>query len=132
MKVQLQDQSVRLRLDEAELARLLAGESVENMTRFGGIEGWGMAVSLHGGEQPVLLDGGTFCRLVLPRPAVEALAARLPCRDGLPFEIALEDGSQLQLQFDGRARQRAPARGHPPQHRFIGLTFVRGRGETGL
>ena len=29
MKVQLQDQSVRLRLDEAELARLLAGESVE-------------------------------------------------------------------------------------------------------
>ena len=51
MKVQLQDQSVRLRLDEAELARLLAGESVENMTRFGGIEGWGMAVSLHGGER---------------------------------------------------------------------------------
>lgn len=110
MKVQLQDQSVRLRLDEAELARLLAGESVENMTRFGGIEGWGMAVSLHGGDQPVLLDGGTFCRLVLPRPAVEALAARLPCRDGLPFDIALEDGGQLQLQFDVDARQRAPAR----------------------
>ena len=70
------------------------------MTRFGGIEGWGMAVSLHGGEQPVLLDGGTFCRLVLPRSAVEALATRLPCRDGLPFAITLEDGSQLQLQFD--------------------------------
>ncbi|HEL7749481.1 DUF7009 family protein [Stenotrophomonas maltophilia] len=111
MKVQLQDQSVRLRLDEAELARLLAGESVENMTRFGGIEGWGMAVSLHGGEQPVLLDAGTFCRLVLPRPAVEALAARLPCRDGLPFDIALEDGGQLQLQFDVDVRDSVRQRG---------------------
>ena len=111
MKVQLQDQSVRLRLDEAELARLLAGESVENMTRFGGIEGWGMAVSLHGGEQSVLLDGGTFCRLVLPRSAVEALAGRLPCRDGLPFDIALEDGSQLQLQFDVDVRDSVRQRG---------------------
>ena len=114
MKVQLQDQSVRLRLDEAELACLLAGESVENMTRFGGIEGWGMAVSLHGGEQPVLLDGGTFCRLVLPRGAVEALAARLPCRDGLAFDLTLEDGSQLRLQFDvdvrDSVRQRGPHR----------------------
>ncbi len=65
MKVQLQDQSVRLRLDEAELAR----------------------------------------------PAVEALAGRLPCRDGLPFEIALEDGSQLQLQFDVDVRDSVRQRG---------------------
>ncbi|HDS1581511.1 hypothetical protein [uncultured Stenotrophomonas sp.] len=118
MKVQLQDQSVRLRLDEAELARLLAGESVENMTRFGGAEGWGLAVSLHGGEQPVLLDGGTFCRLVLPRDAVLSLSARLPCRDGLSFELALEEGGLLQLQFDvdvrDSVRQRGPARRSEP------------------
>ena len=78
MKVQLQQQSMRLRVDEEELARLLAGESVENLTRFGGSGGWGAALSLHAGDQAVLLDGGTFCRLVLPREAVQALAERLP------------------------------------------------------
>ena len=36
------------------LGQLLAGETVENMTRFGGNGGWGTAVSLHGGDQAVL------------------------------------------------------------------------------
>lgn len=111
MKVQLQDQAMRLRLDEAELARLLAGDSVENLTRFGGGGGWGTAVSLHGGEQAVLLDGGTDCRLVLPRTAVEALAARLPCRDGLAFPLYLDDGTTLQLQFDVDVRDSVRQRG---------------------
>lgn len=100
MKVQLQEQTMRLRLDEAELAQLLAGETVENLTRFGGSGGWGTAVSLHGGETPVLLDSGTDCRLVLPRASVEDLAASLPCRDGLAFALYLDDGTTLQLQLD--------------------------------
>ncbi|MCU1161104.1 hypothetical protein [Stenotrophomonas maltophilia] len=118
MKVQLQQQSMRLRVDEEELARLLAGESVENLTRFGGSGGWGVALSLHAGDQAVLLDGGTFCRLVLPRQAVESLAGRLPCRDGLGFGIALDDDSMLQLQFDvdvrDSMRQRGPQRRSEP------------------
>ena len=56
MKVQLQRQAVRLRVDEEELAQLLAGESVENLTRFGGDRGWGMVLSLHAGQQAVLLE----------------------------------------------------------------------------
>lgn len=111
MKVQLQDQAMRLRLDEAELAQLRAGESVENLTRFGGNGGWGTAVSLHGGDQAVLLDGGTYCRLVLPREAVEALAGRLPCRDGLAFPLYLDDGTTLQLQFDVDVRDSVRQRG---------------------
>lgn len=111
MKVQLQQQSMRLRVDEEELARLLVGESVENLTRFGGSGGWGVALSLHAGDQAVLLDGGTFCRLVLPREAVEALAARLPCREGRGFGIALDDDSMLQLQFDVDVRDSVRQRG---------------------
>ncbi|MHC1652004.1 hypothetical protein ACODUL_01735 [Stenotrophomonas maltophilia] len=111
MKVQLQQQSMRLRVDEEELARLLAGESVENLTRFGGSGGWGVALSLHGGEQAVLLDGGTFCRWVLPRAGVAALAQRLPCRDGLGFSIALDDDSTLHLQFDVDVRDSLRQRG---------------------
>lgn len=111
MKVQLQEQAMRLRLDEAELAQLLAGESVENLTRFGGNGGWGTAVSLHGGDQAVLLDGGTYCRLVLPREAVDGLAGRLPCRDGLGFALYLDDGTTLQLQFDVDVRDSVRQRG---------------------
>lgn len=111
MKVQLQEQTMRLRLDEAELAQLLAGETVENLTRFGGNGGWGTALSLHGGEQAVLLDGGTDCRLVLPRASVEDLAARLPCRDGLAFALYLDDGTTLQLQCDVDVRDSVRQRG---------------------
>ena len=35
MKVQIQSQSLRLRIDESELARLLAGEVLENQTWLG-------------------------------------------------------------------------------------------------
>ncbi|HIE5355212.1 TPA: hypothetical protein ACXNP2_003924 [Stenotrophomonas maltophilia] len=112
MKVQLQRQSMRLRVDEEELAALLAGDSLENLTRFGGTGGWGTALSLHGGDQAVLLDGGTVCRLVLPRDAVQGLAARLPSRDGLEFSIALDDDSSLQLQFDVDVRDSMRQRGH--------------------
>jgi len=111
MKVQLQEQTMRLRLDEAELATLLAGETVENLTRFGGSGGWGTAVSLHGGESAVLLDSGTDCRLVLPRGSVEDLAGRLPCRDGLSFALYLDDGATLQLQFDVDVRDSVRQRG---------------------
>ncbi|AWH17781.1 hypothetical protein C1922_10950 [Stenotrophomonas sp. ZAC14D2_NAIMI4_7] len=96
MKVELQRQSLRLSLDHGELTALLSGESVENMTRFGGLEGWGLALSLHAGEQPVLLDGGTFCRLVLPRATVQPLAER----GTAPVQqvLYLDDGSTLQVQ----------------------------------
>ena len=36
MKIQLQGQSLRLRIDESELARLQVGESIENLTRLPG------------------------------------------------------------------------------------------------
>ncbi|WP_340571321.1 hypothetical protein [Stenotrophomonas sp. G106K1] len=115
MKVLLQRQAIRLRVNEEELARLLAGDSVENLTQFGSDYGWGVAVSLHAGEQAELLHGGgTYCRLMLPHEMIQALATRLPCRDGLGIRIALDDDSVLQLQFDvdvrDSLRQRGPHR----------------------
>lgn len=96
MKVELHEQSLRLCLDPAELHALLGGETVENMTRFGGVEGWGLALSLHAGEQPVLLDGGNFCRLVLPRATVQPLAE--PGTAPLQQVVYLDDDSTLQVQ----------------------------------
>ncbi|MDG6746033.1 hypothetical protein QCF01_16720, partial [Staphylococcus aureus] len=99
------------------MLNLMAGESVENLTRFGGDRGWGMVLSLHAGQQAVLLEGSEYCRLMLPREAVQSLALRLPCRDGLGFGIALDDDISLQLQFDvdvrDSLRQRGPHRRAP-------------------
>ncbi|WP_234412093.1 hypothetical protein [Stenotrophomonas sp. YAU14D1_LEIMI4_1] len=96
MKVELQQQSLHLCLAPAELQALLGGETVENMTRFGGVEGWGLALSLHAGDQPVLLDGGTFCRLVLPRTTLQPLADA----GSVPVQqvLYLDDGGTLQVQ----------------------------------
>lgn len=97
MKVQLHQQSLRLQVALGDLQTLLAGETIENVTGFGSSGGWTVAVSLHGGEQPVLLDGGTFCRVVLPRATVEALAPS-PGPD-LSLPIYLDDGQVLQVQL---------------------------------
>lgn len=98
MKVHLKAQAVQLWLAPAELATLLAGETIENVTGFGASGGWTMALSLHGGDAPVLLDGATFCRIVLPRQPVEALAP-LPATEGLAFRIYLDDGNVIALQL---------------------------------
>ncbi|MGE6333280.1 hypothetical protein [Stenotrophomonas sp. NPDC077659] len=99
MRVLLQEQCMQVGLQKAELAQLLAGESVENLTRFGGSGGWAVAVSLHDGDQAVLLDGGTHCRLVLPRSALQGLAAGMAERDCLHFPLYLDDGTTLQLRI---------------------------------
>lgn len=98
MRVQLQGQALRLRIDEAELARLLAGETVTNATYWpdgdrglqqlilGSDNGWHRA------------DDGW--RVTLADADVRALAARLPSREGLRVEIAGRDGTRLKVLFD--------------------------------
>lgn len=86
MKVQLQGQTLRLRIDERELTALLAGGLIANLTRFGQGSGWGMELFLHEGSC-VRLQAAEALRVWLPREDVAALQARLPSRDGLVFEI---------------------------------------------
>ncbi|KRG43958.1 hypothetical protein ARC78_06445 [Stenotrophomonas pictorum JCM 9942] len=113
MKVQIHRQSIRLRIDEAELARLLAGQRVENHTRLAAERCWSQTLRLvPSGE--VLITGDTaILQISLPRDAVLALQARLPCRDGLSFDVAA-GGEPLQLRLDvdirDSLRQRGPSR----------------------
>lgn len=98
MRVQLQEQSLRLRIDEAELAALLAGGTVENTTRWpdGRDERQQLALAAqHGWER-----SGDGWRINLADAAVRELAARLPSRDGLSFELAVPGGGALQILFD--------------------------------
>jgi hypothetical protein len=98
MKVQQQGQTLRLRIDEAELATLLAGGTVENATHWpdGRNECQQLALAAQHGWQRV--DVGW--RIELAESAVRELAARLPSRDGLSFELAAPSGSALAVLFD--------------------------------
>lgn len=111
MKVQIQSQSLRLRIDESELARLLAGEVLENQTWLVGTPGsLSQRLQLHDMAE-ALLDGDTHALMItLPREDVLALQARLPCRDGLSFVLPAQ-ALPLQLQFDVDVRDSVRQRG---------------------
>lgn len=100
MKVQQQGQALRLRIDEAELARLLAGEVVENATRWPDGRVQAQRVVLAAATAWQRGDDG-WC-VQLPAAEVRALASRLPSRDGLGFAL-----HGLDLSFDVDVRDSA-------------------------
>lgn len=111
MKLQLQGQSVRLRIDEAELARLLAGEAVVNRTLLGATSGFSQSLLLGQDETPAIAlhDGGWH--VVLPAGAVADYVERLPCRHALSFELGMEGGARLSLDFEVDVRDSLLSRG---------------------
>ena len=100
MKGQRQGQSLRVRISEAELARLQAGEAVANLTRLPGGENWRHEVGLVGGDEPSLLAVQGGWTLSLPRALLQPYVARLPCRDGLGFRVPVEEGPDLEVDFE--------------------------------
>ncbi|HET7299612.1 MAG TPA: hypothetical protein VFJ01_03080 [Oleiagrimonas sp.] len=98
MRVQQQEQSLRLRIDEAELARLLAGETAQNETCWpdGRVERQRLALAEQLDWQR---DDDGWC-IVLPASEVRALAARLPSRDGLTWDMPVPGGEVLRILFD--------------------------------
>jgi hypothetical protein len=113
MKVQIHGQSIRLRIDEAELTRLLAGELLENRTRLAMQRYWSQSLRLVPTGEALITGDAAILQFGLPRDAVLALQARLPSRDGLSFEV-VTGGEPVQLQFDvdvrDSLRQRGPSR----------------------
>lgn len=98
MRVQQQQQSLRLRIDEAELAALLAGGTTGNETRWpdGHAERHQLVLAAQHGWQRSS-DGW---RVALVEADVRELAARLPSRDGLQFELVVPGGATLNVLFD--------------------------------
>lgn len=106
MKLQLQTGNARLRLDEAELARLLAGEMlVLTIAPWPGAD-WCLEVAL---GTALTLRREPRLQLQLPRATVEAYATTLPRRDACAF--ALADDFDLRLEIDVRDSVRMRGRG---------------------
>jgi hypothetical protein len=107
MKVQLQGQTLRFRVDEAELAALQAGQVVENLTRIPG-GSLRQSVVLAEAALPALEDGA---HLQLPRALLEPYVARLPCRDALAIRLPLDDGETIEVDFEVDVRDSVRHRG---------------------
>ena len=133
MKVQLQGQSLRLRIDEDELAVLLAGGDVVNATQAAPgagvrqqvrlLPGAPQASDTSGGAKSqadgaaVMFDAcGHDWAFSLPEAAVREYVARLPCRDALEFELPGGD-PPLTLAFEVDVRDSVRRRGAPQRRR---------------
>ncbi|HEY0335621.1 MAG TPA: hypothetical protein VGC74_18285 [Stenotrophomonas sp.] len=99
MKIQVQQQSMRVRVDEDELAQLLAEVALVNRTRLALDATWSLQLGLHDDEMAAFTPTPAMLQLWLPRRDVFALQARLPSRDGLVFEIDNEGGT-IEVRFD--------------------------------
>ena len=107
MKVQFDTGRLRLRVGNAELAGLRAGDTLAVALDWPG-RPWRLALVAGDGLRFEIADRGVT--VVLPRADIDALAARLPARDGLRHALELPTGP-LDLRFevdlhDGRARPR--------------------------
>lgn len=124
MKLQLQGQRVRVRVDEAELARLLAGKTVVNRIALGTAVEFAQWLVLGAGEGAsttpslVVRDGGW--QVTLPADAVHAYASQLPCRHALVVEIDLGAGDVIDLNFEVDVRDSLKARGPRRRQEVLG------------
>ncbi len=100
MKLQINGQSLRLRIDEDELQRLRDGTVLTSTTLFPG--GGRFLCSLELLPQAAaafVVDAGAW-RIVLPRASVEDYVERLPCREGLAFQVAIGEADGIRLGFE--------------------------------
>ena len=111
MKLQVQGQRVRLRIDESELTRLLAGETILNSTTLGAGQVFSQSLELRALGAPELVASAGCWMLRLPRGVVDDYVLRLPCRDALAFELPLPGDATLSLRFEVDVRDSPQARG---------------------
>jgi hypothetical protein len=115
MKLQLDNQKLRVRINEDELARLLAGSALETCTQFGRAFAIRFELTLASQMEAVLFGEAEAWQIALPNAAVRAHAARLPTRDGLRFVLpGWSDADALELLFDVDVRDSVRQRRHRP------------------
>lgn len=110
MKVQMQGQALRIRIGEAELKRLRDGETVENLTRLPGDVAHHRLRMVESGEPTLATAPGGWV-FSLPRGVLEPYVARLPCRDGLGVRLPVEEGGELDVEFEVDVRDSVRSRG---------------------
>jgi len=100
MKLQIHGQRLRLRIDEDELQRLLAEEVLCSPTVLPGDRMFRISLQLCTRADAAFTTVGNAWRVALPRDAVAEYVGRLPCRDGLEFDLPTGGADALRLGFE--------------------------------
>lgn len=103
MKLKLEGQNACIRLGEAELDLLLAGEALAacTATPFGS---WRWQLVLGEGVQLLDLVSGVWT-LTLPGESFRVFAAERPRRDGFSLALTVADAAPLQLSVEVDVRE---------------------------
>lgn len=113
MKLQLQPGSLRVRIDEAELAALLAGNPLQLQIGFGSEVLVSLTLTL--AEQLSLVPGAGW-HLSLPESLLRDYVATLPRRDALTFALPVPGDEPLRLDFEVDVRDSLVVRGARRRH----------------
>lgn len=113
MKLQINQQRLRVRIDESELTRLLAGQAIASHTRFAQAFEIRVELRLVDARAAKLSGQADHWCIDVPEGATRELAARLPTREGLRFEVGTTAAEVLELLFDVDVRDSARRR-RPP------------------
>jgi len=111
VKLQIENQHLRLRIDEAELASLLGGDCLETQTHFA--QAFSITFTLRLTQSAEASVTGQFdaWNIAVPHAAVMAHAERLPTREGLRFALPTHGNNEpLTLLFDVDVRDSARRR----------------------
>lgn len=108
MKLQVQQQSLRLRVTETELGDLLSGKALRLDVVFGGRPLFGLQVAC-GPETS--FEPGPDWRLRLSETALRIYGETLPSRDALVVELTGSGGEPLSLEFEVDVRDSVRVRG---------------------
>ncbi|MBX3711845.1 MAG: hypothetical protein KF800_07790 [Lysobacter sp.] len=100
MKIQLDGQSLRLRIGEDELARLLGGDAVDAATTLSPQIALRWRLLLCDIAAPELRAAPEALCVRLPREAFEAFASARPRRDGLHFDWTDTGADPLQVTVE--------------------------------
>lgn len=101
MKVQIEGQKLRVRIDEAELTQLLDGNPLRSETRFA--DAFSIQVTISAGVEEVasLTGDASAWSIVIPATELRRHARQLPSRDGLHFSLpGPTEAAALELLFD--------------------------------
>jgi hypothetical protein len=101
MKLQIEGQKLRVRIDEDELTRLLSGETVETRTAFAAAFAIRFVLRVMQDNDAMFFGEADAWQIGLPEAALREHAARLPTREGLRYTLPGKDiEDSLELLFD--------------------------------
>lgn len=99
MRVQLEEDTIRVRIDEDELSELLQDIALLGSTAFG--RAFTMRYAIDATDNGCILSGTAHeWRMEVPREALLDLQSRLPSKDGLVFDIPGYDTVATTVRFD--------------------------------